>query len=309
MYAGAVCVLACISTYLVMAGDVEWQKRLNATQEGMSAGKVAGVEAELVSLVREAAHPEHRVLAFGTLGQYYAQMGEIEKAEQSYQRGRYWLERSSHKNDPAARLMLSAHLSNLYVANGQQGKADREARELRRWLEAADGLSPALQAKVLLALGAVRFSGGRLDTARPLYERVLSILNTTVLRSGFLAERSKAELGALHLMQGRLSEAETLLLECLADLEERGLVASLDAAIPTMNLGHLYALRGRSVEAERAYGRAVSIAESKLDGTDPLLARMLLEYSAFSSRNGKSAEARKLGSYWGHGPSGRPAES
>lgn len=171
------------------------------------------------------------------------------------------------------------------------------ARELlRHGVTQADGLAgqPAVQARMLDALGEIYANLGEYDEARRLLERALQLRRATLGEQHVDVAQSLNHLGTLARRLADYTAAESLYLSALA-IERRALGDSDLAVARTLsNLGFLMPYVARLAEGEAYYRSALAITRRAKPAGDPDVAYAVGRLSETLARRGKRAEAENL---------------
>ncbi|HMA41543.1 MAG TPA: serine/threonine-protein kinase [Gemmatimonadales bacterium] len=171
------------------------------------------------------------------------------------------------------------------------------ARELlRRGVTQADSLAgqPAVQARMLDALGDVYANLGEYDESRRLLERALALRRATLGEQHVDVAQSLNHLGTLARRLANYAAAESLYLSALA-IERRALGDSDLAVARTLsNLGFLMPYVARLAEGEAYYRSALAITRRVKPAGDPDVAKAVGRLCETLARRGKRAEAESL---------------
>ncbi len=196
---------------------------------------------------------------------------------------------------------VTGFLVELFEANDPdkaQG-TDPSARELlARGVARADALAgePAIQARVLNAVGQVYSKLGRYDDAHTVLERALALRRTHLEPDDPAIAESAHNLGALETLMGRYTPAEGNLREALA--RYRALYGERHETVAGLanDLGSLAVRQGDFAAAEAAFRQALATNRARLGPGDPEVAINLsnLAYALYEQGRYEPAEALYL---------------
>jgi eukaryotic-like serine/threonine-protein kinase len=131
---------------------------------------------------------------------------------------------------------------------------------------------PAVQARLLRAMGDVYRNLGLYQTAGPLLEQAVAIQERLGRDGEVELARTLRSLGILYRRQGRNAEAEAVLKRAV-DLTRRTAPAeTLELASTQRSLAAVYQVLGRYAEAEPLLREALTVQEGRLPPDDPDLA-------------------------------------
>jgi eukaryotic-like serine/threonine-protein kinase len=152
---------------------------------------------------------------------------------------------------------------------------DVSARELLdRGVDRVPGAlsdQPAVQARLLRAMGDVYRNLGLYQTAGPLLEQAVAIQEGRGRDGEAELARALRSLGILYRRQGRNTEAEAALKRAV-DLGRAGPAETLELASTKRSLAAVYQVLGRYGEAEPLLREALAVQEGQLPSDDPDLA-------------------------------------
>jgi eukaryotic-like serine/threonine-protein kinase len=152
---------------------------------------------------------------------------------------------------------------------------DVSARELLdRGVERVPGAlsdQPAVQARLLRAMGDVYRNMGLYQSAGPLLEQAVAIQEGRGRDGEAELARALRSLGILYRRQGRNAEAEAVLKRAV-DLGRTGPAETLELASTKRSLAAVYQVLGRYGDAEPLLREVLAIQESSLPSDDPDLA-------------------------------------
>jgi tetratricopeptide (TPR) repeat protein len=191
--------------------------------------------------------------AYGILGDLYKTRGELQYAEEMYQKSLTINETLSNKGGMAGGY---ASLGLLYQIRGAFERAEEmHKRSLAIELE--------LGRKVGVAadygnLGLLYQARGELDLAEDMYLKSLTMYEELKNTAGMAS--AYGNLGNLYQVQGKLEDAEQMYQKSL-DIEE-GLGHKEGMASDYGNLGNLYQMRGELQRAEDMYRKSLTIEEA-----------------------------------------------
>jgi eukaryotic-like serine/threonine-protein kinase len=166
-------------------------------------------------------------------------------------------------------------LVELFRVSNPSEAPEVSARELLdRGVERVPGAlrdQPAVQARLLRAMGDVYRNLGLYQTAGPLLEQAVAIQERRGRDGELELARALRSLGILYRRQGRNAEAEAALKRAV-DLGRTGPAETLELASTKRSLALVYQVLGRYGEAEPLLREALSVQEGQLPSDDPDLA-------------------------------------
>jgi eukaryotic-like serine/threonine-protein kinase len=167
-------------------------------------------------------------------------------------------------------------LVELFTVSNPGEAPDISARELLdRGVErvpAALGGQPAVQARLLRAMGDVYRNLGLYQTAGPLLEQAVAIQEGRGRDGEVELARTLRSLGILYRRQGRNADAEAALKRAVALTRQTGPSETLELASTQRSLAAVYQVLGRYGDAEPLLREALAVQEGRLPPDDPDLA-------------------------------------
>lgn len=194
---------------------------------------------------------------------------------------------------------VTAFLVSLFQASDPQvaGADTGTARAvLRRGLERVNELAeqPAVQARMLDALGSVLLNLAQLDRARELTERALTLRRRSLGPEHPDVAVSLRNSARVLRVQADYATAEARLLEALA-IQQRALGRDHPEVAQTLHdLGFLMPYLGRLADTERYYRDALAIAQHSLGDGHPLVGASMIGLAATLRRRGDYDSAEVL---------------
>lgn len=150
---------------------------------------------------------------------------------------------------------------------------------------------PAVQARLLDALGQLFLNMGRYAEAREAIERGLTIRRATFGEEHPDVAASLQHLGRIERVEGRYQAAEQLYLQALAILRRTTGTEHAAYADALSDFAFLLPYLVRTAEAESAYREVVAIRRRVLKPADPLIGDAIIRVSAALQAQGKFAAA------------------
>jgi len=150
------------------------------------------------------------------------------------------------------------------------------------------------RARLLLVVGDIEISFGRLDRARALLEEAAALALGQGGPAAPLWLEAEAALAHSAFRQGRYKEAETRLRLALHDFDVADGAAGAGRVRTLSLLGMLYAQRGEMERALRTHQEAVQLAAKVLPATHPLQQSVLETYGDALANDGQYERARPV---------------
>ena len=191
--------------------------------------------------------------ALNRKGHIHRLRGDLDKAQQSYQRV---LDLATARNDRTWQANAYGNLGILYDIRGELDEAQRMLRKalaMNQALGRKEGMAIAY-----INLGNVYLTRGELDEAERMYRNSLEIDQALGRKKGMA--NNYGNLGLLYKTRGDLDEAEGMYRKSL-EIEE-ALGRKQGMASQYGNLGNVYLTRGDLDEAERMYRKSLEINEA-----------------------------------------------
>ncbi len=186
-------------------------------------------------------------------GHIHRLRGDIDKAQQSYQRA---LDLATARNNRTWRANAYGNLGILYYIRGALDEAERMHRKSLA-IEEAIGRKEGM-AVAYGNIGLLYADRRELDKAERMYRKSLAIEEALGRKEGMANQYGN--LGNLSATRGNLDEAERMYRKALQINEALGRKQGM--ASDYGNLGLLYADRGKLDEAERMYRKALAIEQA-----------------------------------------------
>jgi serine/threonine-protein kinase len=167
------------------------------------------------------------------------------------------------------------------------------ARVLERGAARVDELSgqPAVQARLLDALGLLFINLGRYEDADAMVGRSLSLSRQVYGESHLEVAVALQHLGRIRRLQGRYTEAESLYREALDMLRRTGGLAHPAYPDVLTDLAFLLPYLSRDLEAESLYREALARRREILEPDDPLVGESIMRVAGILRRLHRSAES------------------
>lgn len=167
---------------------------------------------------------------------------------------------------------------------------DQGAQRVRRDLSN----QPAVQSRVMGAIGSVYLNLGLYAEAQPLLDEALALNEKALGPVDPEVARSLQSLSNLYRARGLWAQAEPLVRRCLAIREQALGPDHPDVALALNLVGALDTIQGRYAEAEPLFRRALAIQEKALGPAHPELVRTLSNLADLNRNQGRLAEAEPL---------------
>ena len=132
------------------------------------------------------------------------------------------------------------------------------------------------------------------EEAKPLYQRVLHILEQTLGPQHADVAYPLNNLASLYYEQGKYEEAEPLYQRVLHILEKTCGPEHPEVAYPLNNLANLYKEQGKNAQAKSLYQQVLQIEERTLGSNHPEVARLLNNLAEVCQKQGKYKQAEQL---------------
>ena len=223
------------------------------------------------------------------VGRLLDRMGQLREAEKAYLRAVSAFDRAGVTDE---RLVVRAYvgLSAVYIQTGQYSKAERL---IRRVLADSSVGADSDRASLMGSLGVILAHRHEFAEA----ERVLQ--QTAELTAGGHSTEMQevravaiANVAGIQMRRGRTAEAVRSYRLALLIMDAQPNASPTTLTVALADYANLLDGLGSHEAANDLYTRAISIAESRLGPTHPILGGLLQKYSELLRRSGKRSEAR-----------------
>jgi len=271
--------------------SIEEASRLSGSGEYKAAERVL-LEA-LGAARRMAGQDSLAAITWNNLGSVYQDLGQYEKAGQSYRTALRLWERLVGPEDPALAPVLN-NLGTLYLVTNRLNDAEEHFERslaIRRKSSRPDSPHVGI---TLQNLAQIHHARGEYEKAERTYLEALELWRRT-------PEHDPAMLGVVLNNIALIYSKRGMRLQAMSAFEEsiRVFEVSLGPRHPVLIKPYLHLARqrtaaGQTEEAERLLDSARSLAESFLPEAHPLAAAVLAEYSELLRRTKSAAQAKEL---------------
>jgi tetratricopeptide (TPR) repeat protein len=274
----------------------EWWRVMSAGMEADRVGDyahAAGHYREAISISEKLdAKDERRAYSWNSLAKTQDVLGDFANAEPSYRRALKLAEQSRGKRSPAYTLPLE-NLATMYLETGQNGRADRVAREALSLVAEFDPPDELALAMARSCLATIADMCGKHEEAIELATAAMAALERHPVAWTQLVATLNT-VGAASFAVGNRAEAERRFLRGLAITEQNG-----GASHPLMlrvlcNLAAIELHDGRREEAGVRLRRALEIAEAKLGTAHPMYGSLLAWYAVYLRQTGEKSRAKAM---------------
>ena len=214
-------------------------------------GKVYAEQALEIS--RRINYPKGEGLANNSIGAYFLQVGNLEKALfYVLEAERVYLEAGGFASN------LLAVYNNLGIIYNRSGDTPKAIKVYKSAILLAEGLKNSQSQAILYNnLGSAYDNLSQYDSARYAFEKVEEVSRKSGLQVGVMM--AKSNLGSVYFSLGEYSKSELEYLEGLQLSEAGGFTRNV--AVMLIGLGDVYGQMGRFQEAEDSYTRGIQIAK------------------------------------------------
>lgn len=277
----------------VWAGEDEFGRRLNASEQLHKQGAYAEAERQLLALLAETEAPRpgdlRKLAVLNNLGSVYHSMSRYSQAEQCYRRA-IELEKAAGADAREFHLQSTVNLACLYIETGQSQKVRRLGLQALAESRPKAERNNATFARLMATLGGLEFSQGKLADAERHQLEALRIWEELEPHGKDRLELL-SNLGILYLETGRHAEARQSYERVLA-LSAKALPAGDPENIRIlMNAGTVHAIVDGPAAAEPFYRRALDLAQEKLGEEHPVVGSILTSYAVLLEGTGRKSQA------------------